>query len=600
MMRMREIIVLPHGLISRATQALALAVLLISCAATGGRTATGPVETPETPQPSAMPAQAAAPAAGESDTDLPAQRLTNDMVYDILLGEIAGQRGDMDVAVARYLQAATEARDPRVAERAVQIASFARRYDLAIEAARRWVLLDSDNMDARKSLTALALQQGDLDEVVAQMDYILRNSSDPEASFQLVTAVLARHDDKQAAVDATRQLVDRYPRNTSAWMALSRLAVVAGQLDTAQTAVDQALALQPDMPAAVILKAQVLVRQERNADATALLQRATDRHPEDTELLFAYGRMLLDGEDLEGAKQQFRKVVKINPEHADSLYSLALLELETKDFRSGEKHLRQLLELNQHLQSAYYYLGYAALEQGKEAAALDWYLKVESGDYWNQAQLRAAAIMVSQGNIKRMQDHMRALRQKRPEMAVQLYLVEGQVLTDAGLHQPAFNLYGKALEASPEEEDLLYSYALAAEKLNRLDIAEKNMRRILAIDPDNVRTLNALGYTLADRTDRYQEALGYISKAYAEEPDDPAIIDSMGWVHFRLGELDKAHDYLKKAWEMSKNDSEIGAHYGEVLWMRGERESARQVWEVSRKATPDNPVLLEVINRLNP
>jgi tetratricopeptide (TPR) repeat protein len=239
------------------------------------------------------------------------------------------------------------------------------------------------------------------------------------------------------------------------------------------------------------------------------------------------------------------------------------------------------------------------MEQGRDKDALDWYLKVQSGDYWSQAQLRAAAIMVKQGDIARMQDFMRTLRQKNPSMATQLYIIEGQVLTDAGLHQPAFDLYGKALEFAPEDEDLLYSYSLSAEKLGRLDVAESSMRKILAKDPDNVRTLNALGYTLADRTDRYQEALQYISKAYAQEPDDPAIIDSMGWVHFRLGDLDKALEYLQQAWELSK-DSEIGAHLGEVLWVRGDRDAARAVWEASRKSKPDNPVLLEVINRLNP
>jgi tetratricopeptide (TPR) repeat protein len=341
------------------------------------------------------------------------------------------------------------------------------------------------------------------------------------------------------------------------------------------------------------------VRQQRNAEATALLGEAVSKQPKNADLLFAYGRMLLDGEDLDGARKQFLRVFKLEPGHADALYSLALLELETGDLKSGERHLKQLLELNQHVHNARYYLGYATLEQGRQGEALDWYLKVESGDYWSQAQLQAAAIMVEQGDIDSMQEHMRSLRQKNTQMMVQLYLIEGQVLTDAGLNQQAFEMYERALKQSPQDVDLLYSYSLIAEKLDRLDITETNMRRILAKEPDNVRALNALGYTLADRTDRYQEALEYISKAYALEPDDPAIIDSMGWIYYRLGNLDKAHEYLQQAWDKS-NDSEIGAHFGEVLWMRGEREAARKVWEASRKAMPDNPVLLEVINRLDP
>jgi Flp pilus assembly protein TadD len=146
---------------------------------------------------------------------------------------------------------------------------------------------------------------------------------------------------------------------------------------------------------------------------------------------------------------------------------------------------------------------------------------------------------------------------------------------------------------------LLYAHALAAERLGKLEIAERDMRRILELDPDNVRTLNALGYTLADRTDRYEEALLYINRAYEQEPDDPAIIDSLGWVHFRLGNLDEARSYLQQAWDKTQ-DSEIGAHLGEVMWAQGDHEAAREIWETSRQSTPDNPVLLEVIHRYNP
>jgi tetratricopeptide (TPR) repeat protein len=382
-------------------------------------------------------------------------------------------------------------------------------------------------------------------------------------------------------------------------MALCRIAVLAEQLDTALTAIDQALVLQPGMPAATILKAQVLVRLELNPEATRILQDAVKAAPKNTDLRFAYGRMLLDKEDLEGARKQFARVVKQDPEYPGGLYSLALLELETRQYKAGEKHLKQLLKQNGDNQNAYYYLGYAAYEQGNSAAALDWYLKVESGDYWNQALLRATQIMADQGDIKGMRDHMRLLRQKNPDQAVDFYLIEGQVLTGANLHDEAYKLYTAALEYSPQHEDLLYSHALAAEQIGKLEVTEAGLRQILARDPDNVRALNALGYTLTDRTERHEEALTYISKAFLQKPDDPAIMDSMGWVHFRLGDLEKARFYLQQAWEKFQ-DGEIGAHLGEVLWVSGERDEARRIWAASREITPDSPVLLEVIHRLNP
>ena len=304
-------------------------------------------------------------------------------------------------------------------------------------------------------------------------------------------------------------------------------------------------------------------------------------------------------QDLEGAREQFKLVVKQEPDNADALYSLGLLELETEQYKDGEKHLRQLISLKKREQSAYYYLGYAAVKQGNDAAALDWYRKVESGDFWSQSQLHVAEIMVRLGRLGDMQDYMQELREKNPQASVAFDLIEGQVLADAGLHEMALQVYARALEADPDNEELLYARSLLAQELGQIELAEQDMRRILDNDPDNVRTLNAYGYTLADQTDRYEEALGYISRALELKPDDPAIIDSMGWVHFRLGNLGEARKYLEQAWGLTQ-DSEIGAHLGEVLWEQGEYEAARTIWDEAKTSNPDNPVLLDVLKRLDP
>jgi tetratricopeptide (TPR) repeat protein len=575
-----------------------MAVPLVSCAVSGHNTASqqDSPTTLDTEPPPAAGVTVAEPAPQEA---LPEQELTSDLMFDILLGEIAGQRGVMMISVPHYLQAALESQDPRVAERAVQIASYANSYDAAERAARRWVELAPDSIEARKALIALALHSKDHDEVINQLNYLLAISDDPEEGYSLATTILAREEDKARAVATMEQLVAHNPDNPYAWMALSRIAVTADDTDKALQSVDKALDTSPDLPAALLLKAQILVRMDRKDDARELLARAVKKHPDNTNLHFAYGRMLLDGEDLEGARAQFAKVVELEPDNPDGLYSLALLELETGQYEAGEMHLKQLLEIDPNIQNAYYYLGYSSLKQGDDQAALEWYGKVESGDYWSQAQLRIAEILVRNGNIDTMQNHMRVLRQKDPTQSVTYYLLEGQVLTDAGLNQEAYDLYAEALQSTPGNADLLYAHSLAAERLGKLDIAEKNMRMILENDPDNVRTLNALGYTLADRTTRYEEALSYINRAYAQEPDDPAIIDSLGWVHFRLGNYEEARRHLQRAWDMTQ-DGEIGAHLGEVMWVQGDHDEARAIWEASRKTAPDNPVLLEVINRYNP
>lgn len=592
MRAMKDLIIRLEGSVRLRVLIIMMAATLVSCAVSGGKARMQAADTlPADPPP------AAGVAAGQNA--LPQQILTQDLMFDILLAEIAGQRGAMDTSVPHYLQAAMEAQDPRVAERAVQVASYAKQYQAAERAARRWVELDPDSVEARKALIALALHNNERDEVITQLDYLLAISDDPEAGYSLATTILAHEDDKEAALDAMQKLVAHNPDNPHAWLALSRVAVTAEQLDKALEAVNKALAVSPDLPAAILLKAQILVRMERKDEARQLLADAVARHPENTNLHFAYGRMLLDAEDLAASREQFAIVVKLEPDNPEGLYSLALLELETGQYKAGEKHLKQLIEIDEGVQNAYYYLGYANLKQDNDAAALEWYGKVESGDYWSQAQLRIAEILVKQGDVAAMQTHMQILRQKDPAQGVTYYLLEGQVLSDAKLYQDAFELYGQALQGSPDNTDLLYAHSLAAERLGKLDIAETDMRRILELDPDNVRTLNALGYTLADRTTRYEEALVYINRAYAQQPDDPAIIDSLGWVHYRLGNLDEARGHLQRAWDMTQ-DSEIGAHLGEVMWMQGDHDSAREIWEVSRQSSPDNPALLEVIHRYNP
>jgi tetratricopeptide (TPR) repeat protein len=572
---------------------ISLAWGLFACAMPGGmQTRTDEPVTAKVPETIAesIPATSAEPQA---------QPLTQQLLYDILMGEISGQRGRFDVSVPHYLQAALDSNDPRVAERAVTIATFGKQFEVAARAARRWIALDPDNLEARKVLTALALRAGQPDEVVEQLEYIITASADLKEGFGIATVILVRHADKEASLQAMERLAARYPESPEGQLGLSRVAVLSEDMTRALQAVERALEMQPGATQAEILRAQILIQQDRKTEALQALERAVARAPKDADLHFAYGRLLLDADDKEGARQQFRHVVSLDPANADALFSLALLELDAKETKAAEQHLKQLLELGEKQQSVYYYLGYAAQEQGNEARAIEWYRKVEDGEYWMQSRLRIGKLMASQGRLEEMRAEMQALRWGDPENAVPIYLIEGQVLSDLNLYQEAFALYEQALVSDPENEELLYSRALVAEKIDRIDLAEHDMRRILANDPGNVRTLNALGYTLADRTDRYEEALQYIQQAYAQKPDDPAIIDSMGWVHFRLGKLNEAKDYLQKAWDMT-GDGEIGAHLGEVLWTQGEHDEARRIWEESRKNAPDNPVLNKVLERFMP
>jgi tetratricopeptide (TPR) repeat protein len=240
-----------------------------------------------------------------------------------------------------------------------------------------------------------------------------------------------------------------------------------------------------------------------------------------------------------------------------------------------------------------------AEERGDLEQAIEAYEQVSGGDHVLDAQLRLAELWGRLGQIQRGREHLQRLRKKNPSMAVELYEGEARMLRRLGENEAAIAVYEQGLKEFPDNRDLKYGRALLGEKLNRLDILEQELREILGKNPDDVHALNALGYTLADRTERLDEALGYIQRAYAMKPDEPAILDSMGWIHYRLGKLDVAVDYLRKALK-ALFDPEIAAHLGEVLWVKGEKDEAREVWQRASKAFPDNDILNNVIERFQP
>lgn len=526
------------------------------------------------------------------------EQLSGPLLYDILLGEIAGQRGQLDISVERYIEAARYSQDPQVAERAMKIAVYAKRQELALEAARRWVELAPDNSEARQSLAALALRGGKDDEALAQIDYLLRHSdAPPDQAYQALLGLLIREPDKQRTLALMERVVAQRPDDADAHFAYARLASHGAQWELAAREVDTTLTLRPDWVPALILRAQVELKRGDSKQARAQMQAALKRRPENVDLRMAYARLLVDLDDLKGARVEYQRLIKQQPDNGQVVYSLALLSLEGGKLDAAERHFRRLLKLGYQVQQAYYYLGAIAEERHDPAGAMKWYQKVDKGEHWLEVQIRMAKLEADTGNVKAARERLRSLRAAQPAQAQRLLLVEGQILSGIEWYEEAYTLYSRFLDSHPDNVDVLYARALVAERLDRLDVAEQDLRRILANNPSNARALNALGYTLADRTDRYREALQYIEQAYRQTPDDPAVIDSMGWVHFRLGNLEKAREYLQKAYDMTQ-DAEIAAHLGEVIWVMGEHRQARALWDKARKKTPGNAVLEDTVRRL--
>lgn len=532
--------------------------------------------------------QAPAPAAGDN------------LMFDILLGEVAGQREQLGVSVQHYLRAAERSDDPRIAERALRIAVFAKQEDAALTAARRWVALDPERMEARQTLAALALRAGNADEAYTQFDYLLRDPQDAVPVYQGITGLLARSEDRVMALTLMGRLAQSHAQSAQAHLAYARLALNADNAELALREVDTALTLQPDLSEARVLRAGVRYKLGDMDGAKRELQDAVAAYPKDLELRLALARLLLDAQDLAGATVQFKQVVKREPGHPDALYSLGLLAMEQQQPKQAEAYFKALVETGKRDHEARYYLARVQEQRGELDEALAGYARVGEGDYWLDAQARVASLTAKLGDLDGARRQLQALRLRDPKLTVRLYLVEGDILSQAGEPRQALALYNRVLVEAPDNHDVLYARALVAERLDDLKMAEADLRRIIDADPKNYHALNALGYTLADRTDRLQEALKYIEQAMALAPDEPAIVDSLGWVHYRLGNLEVAAEHLKRAYELSRGDAEVAAHYGTVLWEQGKRKQARALWEKARRANPNDHALQKALQKYPP
>ena len=552
-----------------------------------------PVTTPATS------GQAAPPSA--ANEKLPAVPLTPDVLYALLLGEIAGQRGQMDVSVAALTRAAQKTRDPRLVERATLAALYARQSKAALENARLWVELRPDNSEAHEALAAALMETGDIAGAQKHFEKILTLGGDAglAQSYLRISATLGRQANREQALQVMRALVALHADQAVAHFAFAHLAVRISDLDTAMSEIDQALKLKPAWEEAAIFKARVLMSLKDMPRVLRFHEQYLDEHPQANNMRLSYARLLVDLKQWDKARVQFKRVVVALPKDVDAVFTVALLALQSDDQDEAEIYLKRTLELQPDNDQARLYLGQIAEQRKRYDDAIQWYSAVESDENRFEAQLRLGVVLAHQGDLDQARAHLHELTPGTEAQKVQLALAEEQILREAKRYSDAFGVLSKALDELPDNADLLYARALIADKVNRIDVAEKDLRRILKKDPKNANALNALGYTLADRTTRQQEALVLIQQALALKPDDPFIMDSMGWVQYRLGNHNEAVRYLRAALD-KRPDAEIAAHLGEVLWVTGDHDGAKSVWTSALKQAPDNEALRDVIKRFAP
>ena len=512
------------------------------------------------------------------------------------MAEIALKRGQIGVALENYLAAARETKDPVIAKRATQIAEFAQAGPQTLEAAQIWVQDDPNNLEARQALAVLLMREGKLDASITQLEKMINMAgADQSQMFMRLVAQLVREKNKEAALSLLEKLASRHPDNPHVAFANAHLSARLNKLPRALASINHALELKSDWSDAVILKSRILQLENKTDEAVKFFGKAIkEQFPKDVNLRMAYARMLMDLKQLDEAREQYVILSKQQPDNAEFIYAAGLLSLQSEHYDDAEKYLLSLYKKNEHVTEVSYYLGQVADAKKQYSKAMNWYHKVKQGDLYINAQMRIAAILSKQKRVKEALDQVHSIRASNSQEQLQLYLLEGDIMVDIGNYQKAYDIYDHALADMPDDNNLLYARAIAAEKIDKLDVVENDLRSILVRDPDNIQALNALGYTLADRTKRYDEAFRLIKRAYELDPKDAAIMDSMGWVQYRLGNLDQALKYLKQAMELM-DDVEVAAHLGEVLWVKGDKKEAVEVWNKALKVSPKNKMILDVM-----
>ena len=538
-----------------------------------------------------------AEAAAKALAALPKQPLTPDILFKFLVAEVAGQRGNIGIAQSAYLDLARQTQDPRVARRATEVAMFAREPDGALEAARLWVAGEPDSERAQQTLVALLLNSGRLTEAEPILRGLLKEDS--ANRFLHLSALMGKLRDTREAMELVERLAADYPALPEARFAVAQAASSAGHFEVALGALQQAEKLRPGWEPAALLSAQIIAKTS-SADALRFMRDFLKTYPDAREVRLAYARTLVNANQFTEARNEFTRLATEFPGNAEVSFAAGLLSLQMGDAAIAHDLLSKTLEYSpRDPDTVHYYLGQAAEQMKQPDIAVAHYLEVRSGNYLVPARARQAAILARAGKLPEARAVLASTRGENDAQNVRLIQAQAELLRDNKEHAAAFDVLSEGIKRLPDSADLLYDRAMVAEKLDKLDVLEADLRRVIVLRPDDAQAYNALGYTLADRMIRLAEAVTLLEKALSLAPEDPFILDSVGWAQYRTGNLARAKDYLERAYKV-RPDPEIAAHLGEVLWALGRRDEAGKLWQTSLQAHPQNELLLETLHRLKP
>jgi len=540
------------------------------------------------------------PSNEQSDTSVEPQltkkQLSSNTLKVLLLAEIAFDRGMLETGLQAYVTQSFKTRDTNVIQRGLEMSNALNKTKTSFALVDLWQDIEPENSKAHAAMATQQLLMGKVEEAIATIERVLALGGDYD--FEVFNRLVVQLDESEQreTLDKLEPLSQSYPKRGDLWLSISYLQAWLKENDAALRSAKQAMKLDKNNVKPVIMHAQLRFNAGKKKQALKEMERGLKKFPNSHRLHLNYVENLFNSDKADKAAKHVIRLQKEHPHAYELLFQAAMLCVKFETYTPAKKLLNYSIENAYRVEQSVLVLSDVAEAENDLPLAINYLQAILPGQNFPQARLRLAYLMNTQYGIEAATSSLEEARKLQPQVSGAFYLSEANLLSTEKHYQKAYQVLSKALIDSPYSIDLLYGRSLVAERLDKLHLAESDLLKVLELEPNNAMALNALGYTLTNKTDRHEEALVYIEKAYHLEPNDPAILDSMGWVYYNLNDYEKALSFLRDALALQQDD-EIAAHLGEVLWVSGSQTEAKQVWDTALNHHQDSQILKDVMRR---
>lgn len=548
------------------------------------------------PQPLATPNESALII--QEKAKLPKAQLPAESLFQLMAAEMALDREHPDVALANYIAAAKETQDAAVAARATQIALTVASLEVAIEPATIWAKVAPENLEAQITTAALYIR---LDQVAKAVPYLRQaEMQNPEEALQYYLVLfrqLQKDNDNKRVIQALQQLTETETKIPSAHLALGEIYLYSGEDKKALAMSEGALKIAPNSVSAIQLYTEALFRNQGKEVAKQFIDKQVAQLADNQTLKQYYAQFLLDNGYDADAKKQIEQIIDNPKITAEELLQFARMSIQAQWYDLAENILKRTSAMPDSKDISFYFLARVSEMKNQQNEAIDQFQQVLTGPFHVLSQIRASVLLTDK---KRFDEALTVLSRTQPNDesdAKQILLAKIDVLNKSKHFKESLALINESMQTMPDDLELLYARSLVADQLDQLDMAEKDLKTIIKLQPNHVDALNALGFMLANKTKRYDEAQTYLTAAIKISPNNASVLDSMGWLYYKMGNYPQSLETLKKAAKIMP-DAEIAAHLGEVMWQMKDFEGAKQVWNEALQQHPKHENLLDTMKRM--